>query len=480
MADTGTAVARADLAADAVAALAAEVTGPVLGRGDDGYDAERGGAFNLNLVAEPDLVVGAASAADVRAAVRFAVAHGRPIAVLGGGHGNVRPGPDSVLLTTRRMAGVTVRPDEQVARVEAGARWADVLAAGTPLGLAPPLGSYPAVGAVSYAVGGGLSPFLGRSVGWAVDRIRALEMVTAGGELRTLSPDREPELFWAARGTRGNLGVVTAMEIDLFPVTRLYGGALTFPAARIPEVLHAWARWVPALPEELSTSVALIRFPDLPMVPEHLRGTVSLALRVAYLGDAAEGERLVAPMRALGPTLGDTLAEMPYADVKSIHADPDRPSPAHDASVQLTGLTAETVDALLGAAGPDSGARLTVVELRLLGGALNRPAAVPSSFELRDGAFQLALLAIGGPAAAEPFEQAVRRTYAAIEPWSVGHASLGYLAGRDAVRPDVVRGAYRPETWRRLTELKARYDPANTFRDNANIPPAGRNQVAGR
>lgn len=468
MAVTETAVARLD--PDAVAALAAVVAGPVARPGDEGYDAECAGAYNLNLPLTPDLVVGATSPADVQAAVRFAVAQGRPLSVLAGGHASVRPDPEAVLVTTRRMAAVTVREGEQVARIEAGARWRDVLAVTTPLGLAPPNGSYPGVGAVSYVLTGGMSPILGRTVGWAADRVHSLDIVTADGELRTIGPDAEPDLFWAVRGTRGNFGVVTAIEIDLFPVARLYGGSFKFPGPRIPEVLHAWQQWQATVPEEMSTSIAVLRFPDLPMVPEPMRGKMVTAVRVAYLGDAAEGERLVAPLRALGPA-ADTVAEMPYAAVGSIHGDPDDPSPALDASRQLTALPAEAVDALLAVAGPAVEGPLTVIEIRLLGGALNRPAAVPNALEIRDGHYQLTLLETAGPDATAEFEAGVAQLLDALEPWSVGHASVGYLAARDADKPEVVRTAYRPESWERLTALKARWDPANTFRVNANIPP---------
>lgn len=155
----------------------------------------------------------------------------------------------------------------------------------------------PDVGVVGYTLGGGLG-LLSREYGLAADHVTAIEVVTADARLRRVTADTEPNLFWALRGGRDNFGIVTALEFRLFPVTKLYGGGLYFGTESLPDVLHAWRDWTTGttgLPREMTSSLAMIPMPDLPAVPEPLRGEHVTQIRIAYLGDPAEGERLVAP-----------------------------------------------------------------------------------------------------------------------------------------------------------------------------------------
>jgi hypothetical protein len=64
--------------------------------------------------------------------------------------------------------------------------------------------------------------------------VHSFDVVTADGELRHVDAESEPELFWALRGGKGNFGVVTVLEFALFPVPRLYGGAICFPVSGWP------------------------------------------------------------------------------------------------------------------------------------------------------------------------------------------------------------------------------------------------------
>ncbi|MGP3969180.1 FAD-binding oxidoreductase [Streptomyces sp. 6N223] len=375
---------------DDVKTLRDEVRGAVCLPGDDGYGAERTG-FNTAADGRPAVAVGAADAGDVRAAVAFATAHGLPVAVRGTGHGTAGTGDGGVLITTRRMTGVRVDPDARRARLEAGVPWGRVVEAAAEHGLAPLSGSAPHVGAVAYTLGGGL-PLLGRTFGYAADRVRSLDVVTADARARTVTPDADPELFWALRGARDNFGVVTALEIDLVPLERILGGGLFFDAGapgRAEEILQAWRAWSADLPEETNTSLALVPFPPVPALPEpppgpggpgrypH-RGRYVAHIRVAHVGDAARGERLVAQLRALGPRLLDTLAEMPYAESGSIHGDPTQPMGFNGDTAMLDDLDEAAAGHLIAHAGPGAPVPC-VVEVRRLGGALARPPAVPNA-----------------------------------------------------------------------------------------------------
>lgn len=345
------------------------ISGPVFRPGDEGYDAERRG-YNLALDHRPALVVGAVDAADVAAAVRHAAEAGLGVAVQATGHGVSVPTDGQLVVSTARMDGVRVDPVARTAQVGAGARWHQVIAAAAPHGLAPLSGSNPDVGAVGYTLGGGIG-LLGRRYGYAADHVRRFELVTADGRLLEVTAESEPELFWALRGGKDNFGVVVSMEIDLVPVERLFGGGLYFPGESAAQVLHGWAAWTRTVPEEMSSSIQLIHYPDLPVLPEPLRGRFVAHVRIAWCGGRAEGERLVAPLRELGPALVDSLRELPYPECGSIHHEPPMPVAAYDRNTALRELDAAAVDTLLTLAGPEAGAPV-ILEIRHHGGAYAR------------------------------------------------------------------------------------------------------------
>jgi FAD/FMN-containing dehydrogenase len=441
--------------------------------GDDDYDDERTG-FQRAVEHRPALIVAATGPDDVRAAVELATAQRRPVGVKATGHGVTAPaGDDGVLITTQRMSGVRIDPETRTAHVEAGARWGQVVERAAPHGLAPLSGSSPEVGAVAYTLGGGLG-LMSRRYGYAADHVRSIDVVTADGQARHVTADTETgadtdaDLFWALRGGRDNFGVVTSLAVDLVPLARLYGGGLYFAAEHVGDVLDAYRRWTAEVPDEVGSSIGLVPFPDLPMVPEPLRDRYVAHVRIAYLGDKATGEELIAPLRAVAPRLIDRVEVMPYTASGSIHNDPTQPHPYYGTSLMLRSLDAETASTLLDLAGPEAPIPC-VIQLRHLGGALARPPAVPNSVGHRDAAFLLSVISFveGGTG---PNDDLQARLSEALAPVTAG-TNLNYLYGA-AATPEAVRAAYEPGDYRRLAELKRVYDPANTFRLNNNIPPA--------
>jgi hypothetical protein len=449
---------------------AARVRGPVFTPGDDGYDDERIG-FQLAGPHRPALIVGAEDADDVRAAVEFAAANGLPIAVQATGHGLPLPTDGGLLISTRRMNGLRVDPAARTASIEAGVRWEQVVAEAARHGLAPLNGSAPSVGAVSYTLGGGVG-LMARRYGFAADHVRAIDVVTADAGLRHVTAESDPELFWALRGGRANFGVVTRLEIDLMPVSRLYGGGLYFDGDLVPEVLDTYRQWTAAVPDEMTSSVALIPFPDVPAVPEPLRGRHIAHVRIIHAGDAATGERLVAPLRAVGSRLIDTVADMPYAACGSIHNEPATPMAYHASHTLLYGLDADAVQKALDLVGP-GGPEPCVMEIRHLGGALAKPPAVPNAVGNRDAEFIAGFLAKAGPDTdMDSVRSLHRRLLEPFAPRAAGRC-LNFLYGENA-GADHVRAAYDPDTYRRLADLKAVHDPNDVFRLNHHIPPADR------
>ncbi len=447
-----------------VSALAQSVNGPVYRPGDEGY-AEEVAAFNLSRQHTPDVVVAARSADDVAAAVRWAGEHALPVGVQATGHGAVLPITNGVLVSTRGLDEVTIDPVRRTARVGAGVKWRRVLDAAAEHGLAGLCGSTSDVGVVGYTLGGGL-PVLGRKYGFSSDRVRSFDVVTGDGRLHHVEAGDGTELDWALRGGKGNVGIVTSMEVELLEIADLYGGAIFWPGALAPTLLTVFAEWVDTLPDEFSASISLLRLPPLPEVPEPLRGQFTVHLRIAYLGDDAEGERLLAPMRAVAPPMIDMVGRMPYAELDRIHMDPEHPVPFEEGGTLLRELGPDTIEAILEQAGPDAQCPLLLVEVRLLGGALagDRTDAVSG----RDAPYSLFAVGALMPPIAEAVPGAIRAVVGAMAPWSTGGTMVNFhgVPGDDADRAR----AWSAPTFERLQRAKASYDPANLLRFGHAVP----------
>lgn len=426
--------------------------------------------FQTGFAVRPDLVVEAAHAEDVRTAVADAAARGLPVRVHATGHGLSGAVEGGLLISTRRMDCVEIDPVRRTARIGAGVTWGQVTEAAAPHGLAPLNGSAPGVGAVSYTLGGGL-PILAREFGYAADRVRSLDVVTADGTLRHVSPHSEPELFWALRGGGHRLGVVTRLEVDLVEVGRLYGGSIAFDGDGTgagDRVIRRYLEWTRTVPDTLTSSLSALRFPDSPRLPEPMRGRYVISVRVAYTGETAGGERLVAPLRAIGPALTDSLREMPYTDSHTIHNDPPFPHAYYGDAVVLGDLDAGRAVRTLELTGPKA-PMMTVVQLNHLGGALAARPAVDNAVPYREAGFLLRLLSpLDGTDVAS-----VRALYAEVAgvlaPLALGR-SLNFSFGGG----DRTEGFHDARTRQRLAGLVSRHDPASLFGGSYGISRDGR------
>jgi hypothetical protein len=454
-----------------VAELAAAVSGPVLLPDDDGFGAECQ-IYNLNLVLEPALVVGAASAADIQEAVRFASRHGLSVAIKNTGHNVAKAARDALLISPQRMNGVTVDAESRSARIEPGVRWGQVVQEASTVGLAPMNGSSPTVGAIGYSLGGGHSVAWSRLKGYAADHVESLDVVTADGVLRHAAADSEPELYWALRGGGGNFGVVTAMVCDVFPQARIYGGGLWFSIEHAPELLRAWREWVDGLPEEAVTSVAVQRLPPLPELPPPLQGASVVHVRFTHLGSEAEGEQLFAPIRAIASPLIDLVAEMPYTSIGTVHMDPPEPIPYWDRATAFAALPKEAVERFIELTGPESECPLVNVEIRHLGGAMDREPDEPNAVPTRGLPFVLFAFGAGGPGEEELMRGYLDKLIEGLEPWSARPRLPNFMSVGEADAPGHMRAAYGDERYDRLARVKKAYDPQNVFRNNYNVVPA--------
>ncbi|WP_157253001.1 FAD-binding oxidoreductase [Nonomuraea typhae] len=387
--------------------------------GQPGYDEHRAQPFNPALDARPALVARALTAHDVRMAVLEARERDLPLAVQSTGHGTHVPANGGLLLKTTDMSGVRVDPHRRVAKAGPGARWADVLAAAAPYGLAPLSGSSPTVGVTGYTLGGGLG-WLARRYGFAADSVLAAQVVTADGRIVTADAEHHPELFWALRGGGGNFGVVTSLEFELHPVGQVCAGLLTFAVTDAAEQLAAYRDWAAGLPPELSTAAVLT--PDRTLV-------------IKAMGETGGTRELAAPLiRRLGPVLDGELRDIPYASA-AMGGTPARTLELYDS----------LPDAVLEAAAAVGDA---AVEVRHWGGALAERGPDDAPVSHRDTEFTVIV--------AKPVAL----------PYATGRSFLNFLAD-----PARAHRAFTPGNFERLRAVKRIWDPANLFRLNLNIQP---------
>lgn len=438
---------------DIVSTLPDHVSALVALPGEPGY--ERATPWNVAVPVQPAAVVFATSPHHIAETVRFAAANGLKATVQATGHGAIPIGSDALLIHTGAMTDVAVDPTNRTARVAAGARWQHVLDAAAPHGLAGLCGSSPGVGVVGYLTGGGVGPLV-RSVGISADHVRSFDLVTGTGEYLRVTPQDHADLFWGLRGGKSTLGIVAAVEIDLLPIAEFYGGALYFDGADAPAVLRAWAQWHTGLPENINTSIAFQQLPPLPGVPEPLAGRLTVSVRYTALDDFAEAAALLAPIREAATPVLDTVGVLPYSAIGAVHADPVDPMPCFEEQTLLRDFDSAAVDILLAAAGPGSGSVQTIVEVRMLGGAMARQAPHRSAFCHRNAKYAVTIIGVPmGPDAALVPAQAGALTRA-LAPWATGGLLPNFAPSSDAAR---MARVYDEDTRHWLAALADRYDP---------------------
>jgi hypothetical protein len=310
------------------------------------------------------------------------------------------------------------------------------------------------VGVIGYTLGGGLN-WLGRRYGFACNRVRAIDLVTADGERRTVDADNEPDLFWALRGGGGGYAIVCALEVDLVELPEVYAGALLFPAEVGADAVRAYRDWTRSAPDEVTTVVRFLTPPPIPDVPEELRGRPLLTIDGACIGSREEGEAAIAPLREIGETIMDTFAWMPAAGLSHIHMDPEKPVPGVGEGNLVSDLTDEAIEAYVGVAGPGSGSPMLLSEIRHLGGALGRAPENAGALAKLDAGY--VMYSIGMPMTpelAEAIPAHLRRIEQEMGPWSGDGRYFNFTEGPcdvDAILP--------AETCERLAEVKSHWDP---------------------
>ncbi len=428
--------------------------------GQPGYDEART-PWNVAIEQLPAAVARPRTVEQVRTLVRAAAAAGLRLTTQTTGHAAgtlLRDSLDDVVLVrTGALRGVHIDPVARIARVEAGASWADVIAAAAAHGLTALHGSAPDIGVAGFVLGGGLG-WYGRTHGLACNSLLGAELVLADGEVVRADARSDAELFWGLRGGGGNFGIVVTLELRLLPIADVYAGMMLWPLAQAEPVVRAWARWCATAPEQATTSLRAMRFPPIPELPPFLRGREVLVLDGAVqLDDDAAAESLV-PLRSPAPEL-DTFARVPSASLLRLHMDPEQPTPTVGVGAVLRSFEADAARAFLRVAGPDAAEAPFVTEIRHVGGALDRAPSDAGALDRIDGSHLVFALDITPvPAAAAAGRQRVDRTIDAFAAWRSPRPFLNFVE-----RPTDPESAFPADTWRRLRALRRRVDPTGRF-----------------
>jgi FAD/FMN-containing dehydrogenase len=438
----------------------------VIRPGDGGWDSARA-TFNVLIDQQPEAIAVPANEREIAAAISYARERGLHVVPQATGHnaGPLGSLDDALILNTSSLTGVSIDVEARRVRVGAATRWEDVVPRLSERGLAALHGSSPDVGIVGYSLGGGVG-WLARKHGMQTNAVTAIELISADGHLVRTDSVHEPELFWALRGGGGNFGVVTAIEFEVQPVGELYAGAMFFALDQGTDVLHAWTGLLPELPEEITSWASFMHFPPDPALPDELRGHSFVVVNAAFLGSEADGQELLRPVRELGPGM-DTFAMQPPVGLSELAMDPRDPLPYRIGHSLIDELPAAAIEDVARIAGP--GSALAIVQLRHMGGALQRHGAEAGARATLPG--EICMLAIGvvPEASAEPL---VLSELEALDA-SVAEQRVGYYPNFVEHKADA-SAFFDAETWERLRQVKALYDPQDVFRGNHHIPPAER------
>jgi FAD/FMN-containing dehydrogenase len=439
-------------------------------RPDGGDYDEARTLFNAMVDKRPAVIAQCAGPEDVAAALRLGRERGLEIAVRAGGHSVAGTSlcDDGLVIDVRPMRQVEVDPARRTARVGAGCTWSELDRATQEHGLATTGGRVSSTGVTGLTLGGG-SGWLERRHGLACDNLVSVELVTADGAPITASEGEHPELFWALHGGGGNFGVVTALTFRLHPVgPEVLAGLLLYDAERGHDLLRLTRDFMADAPDEFGPALAYLTVPPEEELPAHLHDRLGVAIVLCYTGPVADGERLIEPFRALGPA-ADLVGPVAYADFQCSIDDP----PGYRnwwTAEYLHEVTDEAIDVIHAHAlrtPTPAPAQSFIVPW---GGAVARVGEDQTPLTQRDATWVVHPFALwADPAADDAVIGWARGFRDAVRPFASGGTYLNFIGDEGE---DRVRAAFGEQKYRRLTAIKARYDPGNLFRGNQNIKPA--------
>lgn len=440
------------------------VDGRVITPDDATYDATRT-SFGGNG-RRPAAIVRVAHAKDVSRVIELAHDTGLELAVRSGGHSIAGHSTTDggIVLDLRDLKAMDIEMGGRTAWAEAGLTTGEYTNAAAEHGLATGFGDTGSVGIGGITLGGGVG-FLVRKHGLTIDHLLAADVATADGRLLRVDAETHPDLFWAIRGGGGNFGVVTRFRFRLHTLKQIVGGMLLLPAT--PQLIMSLVAQAEAAPEELSVIANIMPAPPMPLVPaEHHGRPVIMALMV-HAGGVEDGDRAIAPFRALARPIADTIRPMRYPEMFQ-PADQSHHLAAAVHTLFVDAVDRDAAEAILQHLEACT-APMRAAQIRVLGGAMARVPDQATAFAHRRRRAMVNVVAMYEHSEEAAIHQRWATELAATLHRGEPGAYVNFLGQEATAR---VRQAYPGPTWDRLVSIKRRYDPTNLFRLNHNIPPA--------
>jgi FAD/FMN-containing dehydrogenase len=465
---------KTDLGGEILDELRMAIRGAVLTPEDPGYDAVRP-AYNAMHPSHPALVVQASGTADVVSAVNFARDHALLLAVRGGGHSvaGLSSVDGGLLLDLARMNGVDVDPDAGTVRAQGGALIGDLDHETQAFGLVAPSGIISDTGIAGLTLGGG-EGWVRRKFGMSVDNLLSAQVVCADGQVRTASADSNPDLFWGLRGGGGNFGVVTSFTFRCHPVGPEVAFAGVFhPVSDAANVYRKFRDWADNAPDEISSMIGCTTLPASEHTPPEIHNTPFIVTGAVYAGDAAEGMRVIQPLREIGTPLVDISGPLPFVGVQAAFDEFFKRGTLRSywKSTYVETLSDPILDIVVEKAQNRPQDRVFVIAFQM-GGAINKVGAEETAYSERKANWMVSI--DGNWTESKDDEKVVswvREAWGAVDAHGTGTTYLNFTGVSDEAATVGVESAFG-KNLARLAELKKKYDPTNLFRLNNNILPA--------
>ena len=447
----------------------ASLRGELIQPHDEGYDAARK-VYNGMIDRRPRFLARCSDVGDIISAVKFARENNLLVAIRGGGHNGAGLGvcDDGLVIDLSRRRGIRADPKKRTVQVESGCTWGDVDHATQPFGLAVPAGIVSTTGVAGLTLGGGHG-YLTRKFGLTIDNLLEADVVLADGSFVTANAQENEDLYWAMRGGGGNFGVATSFTFKAHPVSTVYAGPMLWHLDKAVEVMKWYREFITKAPEDLYGFFAFLNVPPGPPFPENLHGKTMCGVVWCYCGSMDKAEEVFRPIRKIGPPAVDFVGPMPYPALQSF-LDPLLPpglqwywkgdfvSELSDEAIKLHMKYGSELPSLL-----------STMHIYPIDGAPQRVGKKDTAFSYREAKWSMVIAGIDSdPTGKDRITKWAKTYWEALHPYSAGGAYVNFMMEEGQNR---VEATYR-DNYKRLSQIKRKYDPTNLFRVNQNIPPA--------
>jgi FAD/FMN-containing dehydrogenase len=447
----------------------ASLRGELIQPQDEGYDAARK-VYNGMIDRKPRFIVRCSDVTDIISSVKFAREKNLLLAVRGGGHNGAGLGvcDGGLVIDLSRRRGIRVNPKDRTVQVESGCTWGEVDHATHVFGLAVPSGIISTTGVAGLTLGGGHG-YLTRKFGLTIDNLLEADLVLADGSFVTVNADENEDLYWAIRGGGGNFGVVTSFTFKAHPVSTVYAGPMLWPLDKAVEVMQWYREFSKKAPEDLYGFFGLLNVPPGPPFPEHLHRKTMCAVVWCYSGPMEKAEEVFRPIRKTGPPAVDFVGPVPYPSLQGLfdqlfptglqwYWKGDFVNDLNDVAIKLHLKYSSELPS-----------QLSTMHLYPIDGAVHRVGKSDTPFSYRDSTWSMVIAGIDSdPVNNERITKWAKTYWEALHPYSAGGAYVNFMMEEGQSRVEATYG----DNYKRLSEIKRKYDPTNLFRVNQNIPPA--------